>query len=270
MTHPTPPGAPRPDDPAAVGPAPTDADVRLLAQLDGALARVAPPTGLADAVLAATRDLLPVRADGLTPLEAQLDSALGPAAAPAKLADAVLNATRDHLPAAADHLADAGPGRFVDVAPDHLAGISTVGRIGFRRAGWMGAWAAAAALVALAAGAWWLGPAGDGPSAPTVVATDTPASTSPSDAPVQAAGVDSADLDADAARLLEPFEAVDRRLSRVVLADADAADPVELLGQRLAAVADAGPWAGSGFDGIDRAVDWEVSFENADDGAWLF
>lgn len=301
MTHPTPSNAPRPEDPAAGGSAPTDADVRLMAQLDAVLAPAAPPAGLADAVLAATRDRLPVGSGGdaprgvqldaalasaaapagLTdavlaatrdllpagvgdsaPLQARLDAALGPAAAPAGLADAVLNATRDHLPAAA-------PDPFGDVAPVHFADVVPVGRIGFGRAGWMRA-LAAAALVALAAGAWWLGPAGGGPAAPAVVTTDTPETTSTPDPPVQTATVDSADLDADAARLLEPFEAIDSRLARAVPAGEAATDPVGLLGQRLTAVADAGPWSGSGFDGIDRAIDWEVSYETADDGAWLF
>ena len=306
MTHSTPPSGPRSDDLGPDGLAPTDADARLSAQLDAALAPpslpaglidavlattrdhlafgadggadgdtpqvakldaalgpVEAPSGLADAVLAATRDLLPMGADDSARLEAGLDAALGPVAAPVGLADAVLEATRDHLPVAtSDPLSDA-----------------PVGRIGFGRAGWMRA-LAAAALLAITAGAWWMAPFGNGPTTPSVAMNDTPGLTNglatelPTGAtptpPVQTAATDEADLDPDAARLLEPFEVISSRLAQAVPTDDTAAGPVDLLGQRLVAVADTGPWDGAGFDGIDRAIDWEVAYATADDGAWMF
>ena len=62
----------------------------------------------------------------------------------------------------------------------------------------------------------------------------------------------------------------DGPLAAAATPDDPADAPVGLLGERLAAAADDGPWSGSGFDGIDRAIEWEVSFATTDDNAWLF
>ena len=290
MTHPTPPN-PSSGSPYADGTAPTDADARLLEQLDAALAPAAAPVELADAVLAATHDRLPVDA----PLLAQLDESLAPAATPAGLADAVLDATRDRLPAMADTHADApllaqldtalappaAPAGLVEATlaatRDHLPAAAPLGRIGFGGAGWM-KFAAAAALVAIAAGSWWLGSAGEGPAANPTLAhqnvADPQAAPDPDanipDLAIQAAAADDAEseLDPEAARLLQRF---DGPLAATATPDDPAAEPVGLLGERLAAAAaDDGPWSGSGFDGIDRAIEWEVSFATTDDNAWLF
>jgi len=230
-------------------------DTERLAQLDTALAPGTPPAGLADTVLAATRGHLPTAVDNDAPLAAQLDIALAPPPAPAGLADAVLAATRGALPVAAP-----------------------AGRIGFGRVGWTQA-LAAAALVAVATGAWWFGSAGGESSVtPSVVTADTLAADTPGTAipSAQAVAVDAAErgsdsaLDAEATRLLQPFESIDNRLAWTASPDEAAANTVGLLGRRLAVVADAGPWASSGFDGIDLAIDWEVSYEAADEAAWLF
>lgn len=260
----------------------TPAEQQLQTQLDAALGPVQAPAGLIDAVLGATCEQLPAAAanDAQALWAAQLDRALAPAAPPAGLVDAVLAATRESVtaagPGAADQLdralavteAPAGLVEAVlDATRDQLPAPAPVGRIGFDRGTW-GRGIAVAALVAFAVGAWWVIPAGDDAGVNHRVAShgDVP----PAGGQAVGGGGAVSDLDPEIQRLLEPFETIDSQLAQAALADHAAAGPVALLSDRLAAVADADVWSGAGLDGIDIAMDWEVSFETAEDGAWLF
>ncbi len=284
---PSPHGLPlRGEDAASHGasePAWTPDEQRLLAQLDAVLGPAQPPEGLVDAVVDATGKHLPdaVVNQAESQWVANLDQALAPPAAPAGLADAVLAATAEHVAAAgSDTVAQLdralvgtdAPAGLIDAVLEatrkYLPVSAPVGRIGFDRGTWRRG-IAAAALVAIAGGAWWMGVAGDQPAVNRPVASRDALST-----PAQTMGGDSLasglELAPDAAELLEPFDTIDRRLAQAPSSGDGAADPAALPGERLAAVADADLWSGSGLDGIDRAIDWEVAFEAADDSAWLF
>ncbi len=262
-------GTSQPNGPYADGATPTGPGRCLLIQLDQAL-EASPPVGLSDAVLAATCDGLLGEDLGVNrgPGSAELDTALAPVAVPPGLADAVIARTRTQLPVAGGNDVARYDAATAPPVPPNLADAvlaatqsdlpvaAPVGRIGWGGGRWSRA-LALAAVVGLAAGVWWLWASGDRPGfeSGAVVAGEQGVSTE-------------ADLSPEA--WAESVQAVDRGLVQVAMFEGAVIDPVERLGERLVAVMGVDPWADSGFSGLDRAVDWEVSMDDADDGAWLF